>query len=137
MECRGRAEPPVNGLHPPQTAENRGCSAETGNSGLAPATRRLSAPAGKFRSRRAQTRHRRWSQKGLAFCCEPNTRGDGRNRLMRIRRDGAIIFDDPERAAEGEWLQPGDDPPAELSSTDAECPYDKAHALHEQEHAEY
>src|SRR5712692_211672 len=39
-------------LHPPQTAENRGCSAETGNSGLAqdcvvgpgglePATRRL------------------------------------------------------------------------------------------------
>src|SRR6266487_6626091 len=47
-------------LHPSQTAENRGCSAETGNSGLAqdcvvgpgglePATRRLSALAGKFR----------------------------------------------------------------------------------------
>ncbi len=46
-------------LHPPHTAENRGCSAETGNSGLAqdcgvgpgglePATRRLSAPASKM-----------------------------------------------------------------------------------------
>jgi hypothetical protein len=65
-------------LHPPQTAENRGCSAETGNAGLAqdcvvepgglePATRSLSAPAGKFRIRRART-HRTWSQKGLAFC---------------------------------------------------------------------
>src|SRR6266852_6850965 len=70
-------------LHPPQTAENRGSSAEKGNSGLAqdcvvglgglePATRRLSAPAGKFRIRRARTRHGRWSQKGLAFCCEPS-----------------------------------------------------------------
>src|SRR6266542_2822236 len=50
-------------LHPPQTAENRGCNPKTGNSGLAqdcvvglrglePATRRLSAPAGKFRMRR-------------------------------------------------------------------------------------
>jgi hypothetical protein len=43
-----------------------------GPGGLEPATRRLSAPAGKFRIRRAQTRHRRWSQKGLAFCCEPS-----------------------------------------------------------------
>ncbi len=41
-----------------------------GPGGLEPATRPLSAPAGKFRIRRAQTRHRRWSQKGLAFCCE-------------------------------------------------------------------
>src|SRR6266571_23080 len=43
-----------------------------GPGGLEPATRRLSAPAGKVRIRRAQTRHRRWSQKGLAFCYEPS-----------------------------------------------------------------
>jgi hypothetical protein len=43
-----------------------------GPGGLEPATRPLSAPAGKFRIRRAQTPHRRRSQKGLAFCCEPS-----------------------------------------------------------------
>jgi hypothetical protein len=55
-------------LHPPQTAENRGCSAQTGNSGLAqdcvvglgglePATRRLSAPTGEFRIGAHKTQH--------------------------------------------------------------------------------
>jgi hypothetical protein len=69
-------------LHPPQTAENRGCSAETGNSGLAqdcvvgpgglePATRRLwSEGIPRRRGTRGWRRTAWWGPRGL----EPATR---------------------------------------------------------------
>jgi hypothetical protein len=71
-------------LHPPQTAENRGCSAETGRQpdgygarvfrgdGELGVGAELHGGGREDSTDGYQPRHPRCSQKGLAFCCEPS-----------------------------------------------------------------